>query len=130
MPLSRSMIHVWPRDTFKDSREDATVHVRRLSRRCSTGARSTTLELHILVSPEVVKVCRYCVYCAGSPPPGIVSCAGLIIYTVLLGAFVVCIFKWHCVCRCTWWSCAGTMHSQFHMLYEHIFQVFRVMYDW
>ena len=29
------------------------------------------------------------------------------------------------MCRCTCWSCAGTVLGQLHMLYEHTFQVFR-----
>ena len=65
-PKTRSKILArMPLYTYVDSRDDAQ----------STGARPLTLELHILVSPEVVRVCRYCVYCAGSPPPGIVNCA-------------------------------------------------------
>jgi hypothetical protein len=115
-----------PLYTYVDSRDDAQ----------STGARLTILEFHVLVSPVVVRVCRFCVYCAGSPPPGTVICAVFNLwrlfsllpwssFTALLGAFVVCMCKWLCVCRCRWWSCAGTVHSQFHMLYEYTFQVFR-----
>ena len=66
VPPSRSKILArMPLYTYVDSRDDAQ----------STGARSTIFEFHVLVSPEVVRVCRYCVYCAGSPPPGTVICA-------------------------------------------------------
>ena len=74
--------------SFEDSREDALhTYVDSRVEAQPTGARLLTLELHILVSPEVVKVCRYCVYCAGSPPPGIVNCAGLIIVYCTAGCF-------------------------------------------
>ena len=77
---TRSTTLEWPRG-----------HVRSFSRGCHC-TRSMILKmlldprwctfddsraLHIPVSPEVVRLCRYFVHCAGSPPPGMVICAVL-----------------------------------------------------
>ena len=69
--------------------------------------------LQALVSPVVVRVCRYYVYCTGSPPPGIVSCAGILVATCLS-------FALFCMCCIVGCYCSVhvqvVMHVQVHVL--------------
>ena len=105
VPLSRLMILVWPRE-----------QVRWFSRGCHC-TRTSTLET--MLSPLVLV--RWLSSSTSLFHLRLLRCAGTVcivqgvhhlrllivqvwsLYTVLLGAFVVCICKWHCVCRCTWW---------------------------
>ena len=138
---TRTLTLGYPADTFVVSREGAPSRTKFLARVTST--RTSTLE----TMPSPLVLVRWLSSSKSSFHLRLLRCAGTVcivqgvhhlillivqvwsLCTVLLGAFVVCICKRHCVCRCTWWSCAGTLHSRFHMLYEHFFQVFRVMYD-
>ena len=65
-------------DTYVVSHDVATgTRLMTLDGSIHCSARSKTRVLHALVSPEVVRLCRCFVYCTGSPPPGMVSCAGI-----------------------------------------------------
>ena len=75
------------------------------------------------VTPAIVRTYRYVVYCAGGPPPGIVSCAYAIYSFLFMAAYCLlpllvrvhgysrscflCMCK--CMCRCTCMSCAGAV---------------------
>ena len=91
-----------------------------------------------LVTPAVVRVCRCLVYCTGSPPPGIVSCVGILYLwrrvcllpysacAALLDIIVVCMCMWLCMCKCMCWSCAGAVHVQLYVLCGCSVQVYCV----
>ena len=92
----------------------------------SSHSRSLFLVMFLhreLVTPAIVRTYRYVVYCAGGPPPGIVSCAYAIYSFLFMAAYCLlpllvrvhgysrscflCMCK--CMCRCTCMSCAGAV---------------------
>ena len=85
-------------------------HVRRLSRSHSLSLILVMFSHRELVTPAIVRTYRYVVYCAGGPPPGIVSCAYAIYSFLFMAAYCLLplLVRVHgysrscflCMCKC------------------------------